>query len=75
MHPAPRLPARQLAVARVGLGQQHRALAQRHQRIDLRVKAFDMAQVGLHHFTARHLAGMNRLGQRLGIQGNDRVDG
>ncbi|MCY1459237.1 hypothetical protein D9M71_766930 [compost metagenome] len=75
MHPAARMATGQLAVTFIGLGQQRLGRAQRHQRVDLRVETFDMRQVSLHHLPARQLAGMDGLGQCLGIEGNNGVDG
>lgn len=65
----------QLAVTLIGLGQQRLGRAQRHQRVYLRVEAFDVRQISLHHLPARYLAGMDGPGQCLGIEGNDGVDG
>ncbi|MNP33140.1 hypothetical protein D3C76_1263590 [compost metagenome] len=75
MHPAARMATAQLAVTLIGLGQQCLGRAQRHQRIDLWVEAFDVRQISLHHLPARHLAGMDGPGQCLGIEGNNGVDG
>ncbi len=75
VHPAHGLALGQLPVSLVGLLQQGLGVPQRDQGIDQWIAALDLRQVGLHHFAAGQLAGMDGPGQRQGIQvDNRRID-
>ena len=62
------LAARQHRVALVGLLQQAFVRQQADQRVDLRVQRIDARQVGLHHLACRHVALVDGLAERAGIE-------
>ncbi|MNH43145.1 hypothetical protein D3C79_1049820 [compost metagenome] len=47
---------------------------QAHQCIDLRIEAFDMGKISLHHFPAGNLAQADAFGELVGLQQDQFAD-
>jgi hypothetical protein len=75
VHPAAALAARQFGVARVGLCQRLRRVAQRHDGVEARVQRLDARQRGLHDLAAGDVARGDAAGQFGGAEGEQIVGG